>query len=135
MTIYQSRVALTICQVLSCNVKPCFETVTEMAVVPINVKLEWRAMRSASSSRWIGICDALNLSMEAESLDELHSLIPETIHLLMTDLFEENELDQYLRTKGWHAVNIPTGPVGDIEFDVPWYLVAEGARDFQRSTH
>ena len=61
--------------------------------------------------------------MEADSLDELHGLIPETIHLLMVDLLEDNELDRYLRDKGWQAVGVPASGDGDVEFDVPWYLV------------
>ena len=100
--------------------------------VQIQTKVEWRAQRSGSTNRWIGVCEALNLSTEAESLDGLHSLIPETIHLLMVDLLADNELDQYLRDKGWRAVGVPSAPDGDVEFDVPWYLVAEGARDSQR---
>jgi hypothetical protein len=100
--------------------------------VTVQAKVEWRARRSSTSARWIGECEPLNLSMEADSLDELHSLIPEAIHLLMVDLFEDNELDRYLRERGWHAVGMPAGPDGDVEFDVPWYLVAEGARDSQR---
>ena len=97
--------------------------------------MEWRAQRSPTSNRWIAVCDALNLSMEADSLDELHSLIPETIHLLMTDLLEDNELDQYLKDKGWQATGVPPLPERDVSFEVPWYLVAEGARGSQRGAH
>lgn len=107
----------------------------EAQKVIIHTNVEWRARRGATGKRWIGVCEALNLSMEADTLDELHGLIPETIHLLMTDLLEDNELDRYLRDKGWQAVGIPTQPEGDIEFEVPWYLVAEGARDPQRRAH
>src|SRR6266508_1294623 len=97
--------------------------------VNIEAKVRWRAFRSPTSKRWIGVCDELNLSTEADSLDELHSLIPECIHLLMIDLLEDNELEQYLRDKGWRATNLPTRrPRGAIEFDVPWQLIAEGAR-------
>ena len=107
----------------------------KMTMVTIQTNLEWRAKRSRSSNRWIGECQALNLSMEAETLDELHSLIPETIHLLMADLLGDNELDQYLREKGWQAVGVPARSDEDVEFNVPWYLVAEGARDTQRRAY
>jgi hypothetical protein len=103
--------------------------------ITIQTQVEWRAKRSATSERWIGECEALNLSMEADTLDELHGLIPETIHLLMVDLLEDNELDRYLKEKGWRAIGIPAKPDGDIEFDVPWYLVAEGARGSQRRAY
>ena len=102
------------------------------------VQVVWRAVRSPTSRRWIGVCDALNLVTEADSLDELHSVIPESIHLLLEDLLSENELDRYLKERGWTAENVPPSPAQakDVQFDVPWELVAEGAvRDPERRAH
>ena len=79
------------------------------------------------------MCDPMNLAMEADSLDELHSVIAEAIHVLFADLFQDNELEAYLRERGWTATGIPTSAVDqDIEFNVPWELVAEGASDTLR---
>jgi hypothetical protein len=103
--------------------------------VTIQANVPWRVYQS-ESKRLIGVCDALNLVLEADSDDELRSLIPEALHLLMLDLFADNELDQYLREKGWQALNLPARPDGDIQFDVPWHIIAEGARrDSQRRAH
>lgn len=102
-------------------------------IVRLQSQLQWRATKIPASGRWIGICDAMSLSMEADSLDELHSLINETLQLVFIDLLEDNELDQFLQERGWQAVNLPTQhDGGDIEFDVPWELIAEGARDPER---
>jgi hypothetical protein len=98
--------------------------------VRIHANIPWHAKRSDSSNRWIGVCEALNLSMEAETLDELHSVIPEAIHLLMMDLLEDEELAEYLREKGWQADNLPSDKT-DVTFDVPWHLIAEGGRWFR----
>lgn len=101
--------------------------------VTIKADLAWQASQSLTSKRWIGVCDELNLAMEAESLDELYTLIPETMHLLMVDLLVDNELERYLRDKGWQAQNMPSSPnERDVEFDVPWQLIAEGARGTER---
>jgi len=95
--------------------------------------LEWHARPSTCSRRWIGVCEAMNLSMEADSLDELYSLVPETMHLLFADLLEEGELPQYLADRGWTAVNLPARAHGDLQFNVPWQLVAAGdTRDPER---
>ena len=94
----------------------------------IQAKIEWRAHQSRTSRRWIGVCDSLNLAVEGETLDEVHSLIPEMIHLLMIDLLQDNEMDQFLRARGWHATGIPGTPDDDVQFEVPWELIAEGAR-------
>jgi hypothetical protein len=106
-------------------------------VVTIEAKnVQWRVMRGANTRHLIAVCDALNLCLEAESETELRSLIPEAMHTLMVDLFEDNEIEQYLREKGWRALNLPARPDGDIRFDVPWELIAEGARrDSERRAH
>lgn len=111
-----------------------------MPVVLIQIQghaqIQWRAHRSATSKRWIGVCEAMNLVTEADTLDELHSLIDETLQLLLTDLLRDNELDQFLREHGWKAVNLPAKAIpNDVEFNVPWELVAESARDSERRAH
>ena len=78
----------------------------------------------------------MNISTEADSLDELHSVIDETMQLLLVDLLRDNELDRFLMARGWKALNIPTrGDQKDVEFNVPWQLIAEGSRDSKRSDH
>ncbi len=100
-------------------------------IVQINTaQLQWRASL-APSGVWIGVCDAMNLSTEANSLDELHSVINESIQLLFFDLLTDNELDRFLSDHGWKAAQMIPHHVAnqaDIKFDVPWELVAEGQR-------
>jgi hypothetical protein len=98
-----------------------------MIKVTINTNVPWRVAHSKTTHHIVGICDPLNLCLEADSEDELHSLIPEAIHLLMKDLFEDNELDKFLREKGWQAIGLPARPDGDVQFDIPWHI-AEGAK-------
>lgn len=99
------------------------------------VQLQWRAQKSSTSDHWIGVCDAMNLSVEADSLDELHSVIDESIQLVLRDLLHENELEAFLREHGWSPMNYPVrvNPGEEVRFDVPWELIAEGqARDSER---
>jgi hypothetical protein len=87
-----------------------------------------------TSGHWIAVCDPMNLALEADSLDELYSVINEGVHLLFRDLLKDNELDQYLRERGWHAAGMPEGPVGDdIEFRVPWQMLVGAPNDIARS--
>lgn len=97
-------------------------------VINLKSKLQWRAWQSEKSGRWIGVCDAMNLTMEGATLDELHSVINETIQLVLTDLLVENGLEAYLRERGWRAQGLPDRPDADTQFQVPWELIAEGAR-------
>jgi hypothetical protein len=106
-------------------------------IVSIESKVQWQVARSATSGRWIGVCQPMNLAMEANSLDELSEVIKESIHLLLIDLLQDNELDQFLRDRGWTALNMPRCDVtGDVEFDVPLeLLVAESSRGPEYRPH
>ena len=104
--------------------------------VQIQAQLEWRAGRSPTSGRWVAVCDAMNLAMEADSLDELHSLIHESIQLMLTDLLEDDELDAFLNERGWSAAGVPAPQQRrDVSFDVPWELIAAGSHDTERRPH
>src|SRR5262245_44293674 len=96
--------------------------------VEIQASVQWMSRRSPTSTRYIAVCDALNLCLEADSEDELRSLIPEAMHLLMIDLLADNEISQFLQEKGWRAANLPEHANEDVEFNVPFELIAEDAR-------
>jgi hypothetical protein len=99
------------------------------ATLHLQANLQWRARQNPDTSRWIGICDPMNLSMEAATLDELHGVINETIQLVLTDLLHDNELDAYLKAHGWTATNLHDVRIEeDVCFDVPWELIADGSR-------
>ena len=107
-----------------------------LVTVTLQAQIQWHAKPSDTSKRWIGICEPMNLAMEADSLDELHSVINETLNLVLTDLLRENELETYLRERGWRAVNMPANPKQDVDFEVPWELiVAGGRRDSERRAY
>src|ERR1700733_431333 len=98
----------------------------------VTIKIEaknilWQAKQSATSCRWIAVCQPMNLVMEADSIDELRSLINEAMQLLLVDLLQDNELEEYLRERGWKA--LPPAPVGKrdgVQFDVAWELMVPG---------
>ena len=101
-----------------------------------SAQLQWHVRRSVTSKRWIGVCEPMNLVLEADTLDELHGVIEEALQLLFTDLFQDNELETFLRDRGWKANNIPPQlNADDVQFDVPWQLIVESQRDSERRTH
>jgi len=103
-----------------------------MPTYSVEAKLEWRAERGDSERRWVAVCDALGVAAEADSLDELHSVIPETIHLLMVDLLEDGELDQFLSERGWSSSRIDEARTPEVGFHVPWEMIAEGSNGSSR---
>lgn len=107
-----------------------------ITTVTINANVEWAVGQSNASKRVVAVCDALNICLEADSHEELESLIPEAMHLLLKDLLADNEFDQFLQARGWQAVNVPQRPVRDIRFDLPWHMIArEQQRGAERRAH
>lgn len=99
-----------------------------MTTITIEVEsaLQWTAVHTRSGV-WVAECEALGLTMEGDSLDDLHGVIGEACGALFADLFEDDELDEFLESHGWRADNLADVPAGqEVEFEVPWYLVAPG---------
>ena len=104
--------------------------------IALQANIQWRATQSPTSKRWIGICDPMNLSMEADSLDELHSIVGETLQFVLADLLHDNELDAYLRERGWQVIGQqPIATNAKVHFQVPWELVVRDAGDSPRSAN
>src|SRR5262245_3688363 len=68
-------------------------------VVATNVK--WRVARDPESGEYVGICDALNLNAAGDSWEEFQACANEAIELLFKNLYEENEVESFLRSQGW----------------------------------
>ncbi|MBC6437943.1 MAG: hypothetical protein GDA52_07365 [Rhodobacteraceae bacterium] len=79
----------------------------------------WCATRGADPSRWIGSCEGLGIVTEADSLDALH--------ILMLDLVEDGEFDEFLRRNGWSSSSEDSE--GAPAFNIPWNMIAEGQDD------
>lgn len=108
--------------------------VVQVVQIEGRAQIQWRAEHT-SSGRWIAVCQPMNLVTEADSLDELFSVINEAMQLLLVDLLKDNELEAFLREHGWKA-RLPTAvDPTDVKFNVPWQLVAEGMNDSARRSH
>lgn len=99
-----------------------------------HAQLQWRAERG-TSGRWVGICDAMKLVTEADSLDDLRSLIDETMQMVLVDLLRDNELQKFLQEHGWRAQVPQQADPAEVRFRVPWELIAQGGNDSERRTH
>lgn len=100
-----------------------------MIVRFVNAQVSWRARRDPASDRWVGICDALRLTAEGETWDELLSVSSEILSALLTDLLEEGELDRFLTDMKWQPkIRIPKHiPKGGILWDVPIEVMQDRA--------
>lgn len=87
-----------------------------MAVVHIDAEIPWRVR--SDGGHWVGICDPLDLTVESETWFELMEDVALTLDAMFQDLLSNNELDQFLRDRGWTAHG-PTDAEA-VRFDVPF---------------
>lgn len=93
---------------------------------PVVVQLEatnlvWQGMRDPDTGQWIGVCNALNLNAIGDTWMDLQACAAEAITLLLLDLFEDGELDAFLREHGWRKLTpLPRPGTAQPAFDVPF---------------
>lgn len=102
-----------------------------MTIIRFDLKAQiaWRAMRDRKTQAWVGICDALKLTVEADTWSDLQQTIDEVQQALFSDLLTEGELERFLRDHGWS----PVGPLPQrseherVRFDMPWALMRDAS--------
>ena len=88
-------------------------------VVHIVGEVGWKIQR-VDGGLYVGVCEALNLTMQGDTWADLMQSIGETLDLLFKDLCETGELNQFLRDHGWHADGQPKA---NATFDLPFLPV------------
>ena len=92
-----------------------------MAVqVLISGTVSWVIFQDRRSKRWIGVCSPLNLSVEEKTLGELSETIDEALHALLLDLARSNELEKFLRERGWHLATPLPRRLANVRFTMPY---------------
>jgi len=84
--------------------------------IKIQGQFPWMVQQPSPNRRWIAECRPLNLAMEAETLDQLYSVINEAVSLLFYDLYLDGELEDFLRQRGWKVSGLPPAGTPDVDF-------------------
>jgi len=90
---------------------------------------------------WIAECGPLGIVLESESLDDIHQQAAEAVHLLLVDLVESGDLEEFLKERKWRMV--PSRRADDERASasipyLPWGMTIPESRnhyDLQTSTH
>lgn len=107
----------------------------ERTVVTIDAKISWRGFQDRKSRRWVGVCDALALTVEGKTWAELAETIADALNGLFRDLMDERELSRFLQDRGWKLVGkMPAARRQDVQFDVPFHLARMSLDDQARET-
>ena len=66
-------------------------------LVRIDTKVAWQIARDPKSERWVGVCQMLGITAEAETWAKLTALIAEEVSELLVYLFQEGELQSFCK--------------------------------------
>lgn len=105
-------------------------------LVRINGQVPWRCFVGKSGD-WIGICDSLRITLQAESWNELVDEMGVTLNAYLRDLFTTRDFDRFMRDNGWTVVGpIPTHEHAEhLRFDLPFVPLVTGPYDSSRMLH
>ena len=104
------------------QVRPKVELMAQdTVVVEIAGQAEWKCFR-AKGGNWVAVCDPLHLTVQSETWANLVEDIAHTMNDMFVDLLKSNELEQFLRDRGWQPVGRPLGALkpANVWFDLPF---------------
>lgn len=99
-------------------------------IVHVEANIEWAAVRD--SGCWVGICESLNLTLQADTYAELMEDIGLALDALLKELISTGDFERFMQAHGWTA----QGVSGNVEhFDVPYSVMRRRADDPTRSVY
>ena len=97
-------------------------------IVRITTQLQWSCFFGAEN--YVAFCDAMKLTVQAETWSELMETIDESVGAVLEDLLKTKELPQFLREHGWNmATPLPENLDEGVHFDVPFSVMIQQQRD------
>jgi hypothetical protein len=67
----------------------------------LKAKVDWVCVFDKTCDKWVGVCDDLGLTVQADQQKELHTAIWEAMESLFSMLIEEGLLDKFLKEHDW----------------------------------
>ena len=91
-------------------------------IVEIKGDIPWLVTRSWTGP-WIGICEPLKLTTQADTWSELMTDISWAMETVFEDLLETGDLEKFLRERGWTTQPVCTAQARfrKVKFDVPFF--------------
>lgn len=109
----------------------------ESMVVKIEANIEWQVTKTPGGTL-VAVCDSLGLTSEGADDLDLWLNINESMQLVLNNLLQCGELNQFLHARGWRAkTEIRSHGDSRIPFDVPFELIKQqqNRRDSARTPH
>ena len=88
--------------------------------IKIRANLSWRVFQEPEAGKFVGICDALSLTIEGDSWSDFMESVEETISAVMLDLVETGDFERFLMDRGWRLVQpMPVAIDSQTKFSFP----------------
>lgn len=94
--------------------------VSNQIVIQVKANLVWQVARDPETGIHVGVCPPLNLNAVGDTWGEFMQCANEATGLLLFDLFEDGELDAFLKANGWQLMNKIPEKGRPFRFDVPF---------------
>lgn len=91
--------------------------------VQVEGNLQW-SYRKTAEGPFLAVCDALKITLEADTWSHLLEDMALAIDAILKEMFATNEFDHFLRDHGWNVVGPLPNQMTDVEFEVPFEIIA-----------
>ncbi len=98
----------------------------QRVLIRIATQVQFKVARDPQTGGWIAACDPLSITTSGETWDDLWEDAAEAIQSMLTDLFEDGQLQQFLRENGWQLRDgpFPRQTAAVPRFELPFTLNA-----------
>jgi len=105
---------------------------------PIIVRVDGKVpcnILHTKGGNWVAICEPLKLTLQAETWANLMEDIAFTLDAILKDLLSSNELNKFLKDKGWKLIGRIPRHSTDMRFDLPFIPAMIDSHGSQRQVH
>ena len=107
----------------------------EQMLVRVQGNVQWKCFLS-KEGHWIGICDPLGITLQADTWGDLMEDISLTLDAVLRDLLVSDELPKFLQEHGFVLAGKMPNPKDDVRFDMPFVpAMVNAANGLQREFH
>ena len=89
----------------------------------IDFNPRWETFRDRESKKWYGVCRQLRLNASGRTHSDLLRCIEDVLRLLVVDLIEENDFEEFMEARGVDASTIRVPTKAPKKLDIPFEIV------------
>ena len=93
-----------------------------MDIAFIDFSPRWETFHDPESKKWYGVCPQLRLNASGRTHSDLLRCIEDVLRLLVIDLIEENDFEEFMEARGVDASTIRVPTKTPKKLDIPFEI-------------